>query len=319
MGNHTLTDSASLLCTLHSNDANHQAANLVNWQQEYDQLSQGRFLGMIKEIKFPHIHAFREDTNRGLRQQCRVEDGGLWLGFSANNKRCRINNQQPRHDQFLCRPGSRDFELLTPDDFSIYGLVLTKSFFTQLAECDEEPLMHQSSDALWLEGVPSGTLTAFSQYLSLLLHPEGNRWSSKTQQIILQDAVFELLTQAQQTQVNQVASHQRQRIMQRVNRYLTESRLKNPVTISEICSEVHVSRRTLQYTFTQCCGMSPKRYIQITRLNQVRRALLSGDNLQTIGEVAFDYGFFHLGQFGQDYKRLFGETPQQTRQRERYC
>jgi len=89
--------------------------------------------------------------------------------------------------------------------------------------------------------------------------------------------------------------------------------MKSPITISEICSAVHVSRRTLQYTFTQCYGISPKQYIQRTRLNQIRRALLNNQECQTIAEIAFDYGFFHLGQFSQNYKRLFGETPKQTR------
>lgn len=319
MSHKTFTNSASTLCTLHSDDANHQAANLDNWQQEFNQLTPGRFLGVINEIKYPHIHLFREDTNRGLRQQCRVKDGELWLGLSADTKSCRINNQLVSHDCFLCRPGSQDFELLTPDDFSIYGLVLSQSLFDQLAEHDEAIPMDKGCHHLWLENIPPGTLLAFRQYLSLLLEPQQNRWSSHTQQAILQDAVLELFSHAQQAPTPQVNPHQRQQIMQRVNSYLTESRLKTPVTISELCANVFVSRRTLQYTFTQCCGMSPKRYIQVTRLNQVRRILLTGETSQTIGEIALDYGFFHLGQFSQDYKRLFGETPQQTRQRERYC
>ena len=118
----TLKSNALMMRTTHSNDANDQAANLINWQQEFDQLSQGNFVGVINEIDFPHIHTFREQTSHSLRQQCRVENGELWLGFSTNNKSCRINNEQSSFNQFLCRSGSQDFELLTPDDFSIFGL-----------------------------------------------------------------------------------------------------------------------------------------------------------------------------------------------------
>jgi AraC family ethanolamine operon transcriptional activator len=49
------------------------------------------------------------------------------------------------------------------------------------------------------------------------------------------------------------------------------------------------------------------------RLNQVRRVLQSPEDNRTIAEIAFDFGFFHLGQFSQSYKRLFGETPTETR------
>ena len=302
------------LCTLLSNDANHQADNLINWQQEYDQLSSGGFIGVINEINFPHLHVFREDTNRKLRQQCRVEDGGLWLGLSANNKNCRINSEQSTQHQFLCRPGSQDFELLTPEDFSIFGIVLHSTLFSECIVNSEDTYLAQSINSLWLENIPSHVLNAFYQYLSILLQPTC-RWSRSTQEAILQDAVIDLLNQAQYSPAITVGIHQRQLIMKRVNQYLTESRLKSPVTINEICEAVHVSRRTLQYTFTHCCDISPKQYIKTTRLNQVRRALLNSENIKAVGEVAFEHGFFHLGQFSQDYKRLFGETPLQTRQR----
>ncbi|WP_201288111.1 helix-turn-helix domain-containing protein [Psychromonas sp. L1A2] len=307
-----LKSNALMLSTIHSNDANHQAANLKNWDQEFDQISQGHFLGVINELHFPHIHIFREDTSHSLRQQCRIENGGLWLGFSSNNKSCRINNEQTSSNQFLCRPGAKDFELLTPDDFSIYGLVLKRSFFSDLTDQTKEELYDDGSDGLWLDKVSPYELHKFRQYLSLLLQPKGNNWSTKTHESIIQDAVLELLSKAQQTPLAHVTSLQRQRIMVRIQEYLTESRLKSPITMNEICSAVHVSRRTLQYTFAQCYGISPKQYIQITRLNQTRRILQSNEEFQTISEVAFNYGFFHLGLFCQNYKRLFGETPRQT-------
>ncbi|WP_199271673.1 helix-turn-helix domain-containing protein [Paraglaciecola sp. L3A3] len=316
MNRHTLNNQAPLWNTIHANDANHQAANLTNWQQEFDQLSSGHFLGVINELHFSHIHTFREDTSHSLRQQCKVEQGGLWLGLSANSKSCRINNEQSTSNQFLCRAGGQDFELLTPDNFSIYGLVLHRSFFTDIIEQAMGDFYVNHS--LWLENITQAELQKFRQYLNLLLQPKSNRWSISTHESILQDAVLELLSNGQQTAEVQVTSPQRQRIMARVHEYLTESRLKTPITMSEICAAVHVSRRTLQYTFTQCYGISPKQYIQVTRLNQVRRVLLNNEEFLTISEIAFNYGFFHLGWFCQNYKRLFGETPRQTLQHKSY-
>lgn len=314
MNKAVLHDNESLLCTIHSNDANHQAENLINWQQQFDQLSQGRFVGVINELHFPDIHVFREDTNQQLRQQCQIEDGGLWLGFSADNKSCRINNQIIPSEQFLCRPGSHDFELLTPEDFSIFGLVLHRSCLEQWAEQNSD-IADNAFDCLYLEGIAPQLLSSFRQYLSLLLQTDGHRWSSLTQQLILKDAVFDLLSQAQPTGSTNLAYAQRQRLMQRVKSYLNEADLSAPLTIDEICAAVHVSRRTLQYAFSECLGMSPKHYIKAIRLNQIRRALLQSGQQQTIAEIAFEHGFFHLGQFGQDYKHLFGEKPQQTRGR----
>ena len=77
--------SAPDLRTFNTFDANQQAASLINWQQEYDQLSRGRFLGQLRERKFSHVHLFQEDSNRKLKQQCRVNEG-IWLGLSANDR-----------------------------------------------------------------------------------------------------------------------------------------------------------------------------------------------------------------------------------------
>jgi len=217
-------------------------------------------------------------------------------------------------NQFLCRSGGQDFELLTPDHFSIYGLVLHPSFFIGLTEQTKEEVYDSSRDGLWLDNTGVEEVYKFRQYLSLLLAPKANHWSSSTHESILHDAILALLTNAQRTSNTYVTSPQRQRIMARIQEYLTESRLKSPITMSEICAAVHVSRRTLQYTFTQCYGLSPKQYIQVVRLNQVRRMLQSGEEFHTIADIAFNYGFFHLGLFCQSYKRLFGETPRQTLQ-----
>ncbi len=311
MNNASLHGNESLLCTIHSNDANHQAENLINWQQQFDQLSRGRFVGVINEIHFPDIHVFREETSQQLRQQCQIEDGGLWLGFSANNNSCQINNQKIASEQFLCRPGGDGFELLTPENFSIFGLVLHQSCLKQWAEQNHD-IADKAFDCLFLEGIAPQLLITFRQYLSLLLQADGHRWSSITQQLILKDAVFELLSLAQTTPTKAITNAQRQRLMQRVKSYLHEADLSAPLTIDEICAAVHVSRRTLQYAFSECFGMSPKHYIKVIRLNQIRRALLQSEQKQTIAEIAFEHGFFHLGQFGQDYKSLFGENPQHT-------
>ncbi|WP_249185400.1 helix-turn-helix domain-containing protein [Moritella sp. 5] len=74
-----------------------------------------------------------------------------------------------------------------------------------------------------------------------------------------------------------------------------------------------MSRRTLQYSFESILGISPQRFIRLTRLNQIRRELSKPHQTRAIVDVALDYGFYHPGGFSQDYKLLFGENPSTTR------
>lgn len=85
-----------------------------------------------------------------------------------------------------------------------------------------------------------------------------------------------------------------------------------PITIADICKQLKISRRTLQYSFEDVLHMSPGRYLMAARLNRVRRQLgvtSSGDRVQ---DAAFNCGFGHLGRLAHHYRSFFGELPSET-------
>ncbi|MCW5625811.1 MAG: helix-turn-helix domain-containing protein, partial [Burkholderiales bacterium] len=83
-------------------------------------------------------------------------------------------------------------------------------------------------------------------------------------------------------------------------------------TVAELCVEIEVCRRTLQYAFQDILGVSPVQYLRAVRLNGVRRALRRAGPDARIGDIAAEWGFWHLSQFAADYRRMFGELPSQT-------
>lgn len=84
-------------------------------------------------------------------------------------------------------------------------------------------------------------------------------------------------------------------------------------TIVDICTELGISERTLQYAFRSYVHMSPLAYLRMCRLNRVRETLLAADpQSTTVTAVAMRYGFLHLGRFSVDYRRAFHEAPSAT-------
>ena len=60
----------------------------------------------------------------------------------------------------------------------------------------------------------------------------------------------------------------------------------------------------------------PEQYLRARRLNGVRKILRShGPGEVRIYEVANEWGFWHMGQFAADYRKLFGERPSETLER----
>jgi AraC-like DNA-binding protein len=86
-----------------------------------------------------------------------------------------------------------------------------------------------------------------------------------------------------------------------------------PLSIAQLSSVAGVSERSLRNAFYDVFTTSPKRYLKLWQLHQVRRALraVTGEE-DTVTDVATLHGFYELGRFAGEYKALFGEAPSQT-------
>jgi AraC family ethanolamine operon transcriptional activator len=102
------------------------------------------------------------------------------------------------------------------------------------------------------------------------------------------------------------------RVVRRVEDYL-DSRPTEPVHISEICGQLHVSRRTLHRAFHGALGIGPIAFLRYRRLCAVHTALRAPKDIRTISDIAMQYGFQNLGRFAGYYHQLFGEYPSDTR------
>jgi AraC-like DNA-binding protein len=94
-----------------------------------------------------------------------------------------------------------------------------------------------------------------------------------------------------------------------------DSNASEPPTIETVCRAAGVSWRSLNYAFRDIFGVTPKRYLEATRLDGVRKELHRRGPSARISDVANAWGFWHMGQFAADYRRQFGELPSETLQR----
>lgn len=102
------------------------------------------------------------------------------------------------------------------------------------------------------------------------------------------------------------------RVVDKVESYI-ETVGSRPVHISEICSKVHVSRRTLHRAFYDAIGIGPVAFLRSRRLCCVHSVLRGSDPATTtIADVAMDHGFLNLGRFSGYYHSLFDEYPSET-------
>jgi AraC family ethanolamine operon transcriptional activator len=73
-----------------------------------------------------------------------------------------------------------------------------------------------------------------------------------------------------------------------------------------------VSVRTLNNAVIAIRGLSMHSYVRLRRLWIVRQLLVQGATAEGLKAIALANGFWHMGEFRNLYRDLFGETPQET-------
>ncbi|HEY9253160.1 MAG TPA: helix-turn-helix domain-containing protein [Stenotrophomonas sp.] len=106
------------------------------------------------------------------------------------------------------------------------------------------------------------------------------------------------------------------RMLRRAEDYL-RANLRHNLYINDICNATGVSERALRYAFDDLLGMSPNRYLSMLRLCAAYRGLAAADpQRSSVKAIALSCGLWDLSRFAENYRRLFGELPRDTLNRQ---
>lgn len=306
--------------TLVAEDAADQADYISLWQQEYAQLSAGNFHGRIDELRSGPLQIFREFSHQETWQTCQPWNGSIWFGIPARDSgdNLRFNGQSVPSCSILLSAGGQEFTLRTPENFCIYGIVIDKNYLHlryQALFDAELPPHWKIASAIGMESERHHMLCRAVE--ELLQHAREHPDTLKRSQYI--DIVIDQLLIGIQLS-GSAATPDRENSMMRHALRVQQARLlaldnhSQHHTVEALCQNLHITRRTLQNSFQEVMGMSPLHFIRSLRLNAVRQALRSEERVEeSIQDLAAEWGFLNLSHFSYDYKRLFGETPSQTR------
>jgi len=295
-------------------DADNLARHLTGWDQVYDQLTCGAFAGELDELRMPDVQIFRERMNQSVHQVCRVRPDAMWFGLTLEGDASRINGLRVETSSVMSRPGNRQFELVTPINHDIYGIVVSRSLLEEGVRRNGCAAALDAIEGAEILRVDPAARAAILRKLSALLR-ESHIHRDMEDSPVLQaqnrvvDSLLVMLGAANIEASAFKCRQRRHRIVAKAREYLFEHR-DRAVSIPELCDHAHVSRRTLQYAFEDVLGMSPVVYLRRLRLNGIRRTLLENvADTRCIGGIAADWGIDNFSQFSSDFKKLFGKSP----------
>jgi len=85
--------------------------------------------------------------------------------------------------------------------------------------------------------------------------------------------------------------------------------LGEPLTLSDLESRSHYSRRALQYAFAERMGCTATKWIKMQRLDRARQRLERPNLNDTVGSIARECGYRSLGLFSVDFQQRFHVKP----------
>jgi AraC family ethanolamine operon transcriptional activator len=302
-----------------SNDVNDHAASLSRWQQQYDQVSPGRFEGRLEELWLGPVQVFRESTQQAVLQRGAPCPGSLTLAtpVGAGNQGWFCGRRVDA-DQAFGLVADGEFELATRGPFDIVAASVDREFLDRYSQRVDGI---RFADALKRNGVVPGGAEANAVLRELLLATLSTARESPRllDQEPLRRALVNSLCDALIARLGRPQADEgpgdstaatRQRVVREARRYMS-AHAEEPISVPDLCEAIHVSRRTLQYSFQDVLQMSPVTYLRALRLNGVRRDLRRGGD-EPVADRAARWGFWHLSRFAADYRHMFGELPSAT-------
>lgn len=285
---------------------------------EYCQIDPGRFEGHLREAVIGNTRIIEETQNRTVLKRGEIRSDRCHFAFARSfGGAGRCDDQLLTSTSFSFVP-SGEFDILIPPSSIVLISVNREEFMTAAA-----------LEGHWIEGSERHPLTwempgrhPLAAVADVLLTQDATPLHSQSTldagylNTVLFDTLLATLDNPLRKETRVATGHANAYRIARAACEFVDSVRNNPLTVLDICRALNVSRRTLQHCFAEIYGIAPLAYLRRVRLNRARRDLSMASNDQvSITSVATHWGFWHLGRFSSDYRRLFGELPSDTLRR----
>lgn len=300
-------------------DFEHLHESAAKWSLDFKQLDSGNFLAEMMMLNMEDIQLSYSHFNRKFDQKGNTPAGYRTFAIPANRNQSFIaRGQQVNSNNLMVFPKSGEIDGISFPGFEVFTLSIAEELIDRFYEQENikrHPILDCDTGIIEMKPQTINTLRHQLHYLTTKLQDYPKLINKKAfQQIFTQELPTLLLNNlGYHNQIlTNIPSRVRDIAFKKAVDYLRHSESDMP-TVKELCLIAGASQRTLEYAFKEQYGIGPKEFMQKQRLNIVRKALHKADPHQTkIQDIAHRYGFWHLGQFAADYKKLFEESPSET-------
>jgi AraC family ethanolamine operon transcriptional activator len=300
------------------NDIDELTSRMAGWDNDWRQLEAGRAQNRIEVIAGQHTVIQQVHLSHSVHQQGETPSQLVTFGFPESPSQMMWDGRGIPCPAMFDFNGTSGYDAVSGTAFFGVTISFPKENFSRIAErLKLRPTRLIGSNLPRLLLGENFALGEFRQYLHGLCKSLPNAKAPKDRHL----AVVELDEEFPVRLITALAESRselcdqplkvRQKGLRLALEFIDENCQHNP-SIPDICVATGLSWRSLDRAFKECFGIGPKRYLLNLRLIQARRQLKSAPPITKVVDVANDLGFWHMGDFAREYRKMFCELPTET-------
>ncbi len=288
------------------------------WAMEYTQLTPAAGQGECRDINLPGLLLRSSSFETRLSMSgCGERERHIFVFLSNLRGEGKLNGK--RLDEGLVAVcGAQPFEVVSPP-MDMVGMTIARDLLDGYLESAEGLVAPGwMDDGVHFVGNSEATRRAGRMIKALMTSyyddpfATGEGEGRQALAFSVLDILVPILIDVEAERDHHLSN--RYQIVRRTREYILD-RIDEPLQISEICRELGVSRRALQYSFQDVLGLNPVAFLRILRLNRARRDLVRTERSLQVKDVIDRWGFWHPSRFSCEYKQMFEELPSETLRR----
>ena len=296
-------------------DIDELTGRMSGWDNDWRQLETGRPKNRIEVIAGQHTVIQQVRLSHSIHQQGKTPSQLVTFGFPSSQSRMRWDGREFPGPAMYDLNSASGYDAVSGRGFFGVTLSISKVNISRIAEQLKLPATQLiGSNLPHLLAGENYALGEFRQYLYGLCNDLSNSKAPKEHHFstveLDEELPVRLLTALAETRLE---SHDqplktRQKGLRLAIDFIEANCQDNP-SIPDICAATGLSWRSLDRAFKECLGIGPKRYLLNLRLTQARRQLKIAPPNAKVADIANDWGFWHMGHFAREYRKMFCELP----------
>ena len=290
------------------------------WEFSVAQLGPNIAESSVALYRSPRVGYSRFQFNCNYDQRLHARAGFVTFGLlEPDCPQVALYEQVIPSNSLIVFPDEEDLKAATLVGFRASGMHFEESFLDFIAQT-----VHRQPLAKLL---PSAGLFSLAPAKLRAIHGEFQKWRQMAEvnasnqasfvarrEMSLAMAVLDGIVSAQR--IEQPSLLKSEKALNLALEFIHDGELPD-ISAVDLCQYTNSSQRSLEKAFIKRFDVTPKKYIKYLRMSRVRHELLSlgSQDCATIIEIAGVHGFWHMGQFAADYRRIYGELPSETTRR----